>query len=189
MSDCNCECAQIADVNQCADNLIFELGIEFAEVDLIFNITGRSKRIYRIAITPNEDGTAIIPTSMLPVGYLSVHTAGKYKVWFDNADTNEIILTCYEFRANSVLNSLSSGIITPTLTVPNENIFIEISEKGNDDVVTHEYGKLRIVTFYDFDDSNRQRNDFYNASVVDGQFTLKNDYTNDKFNGKHLEAL
>ncbi len=106
MSDCNCECLQIDGFGQCDSYIDFDLGVLNAEKELIFNITGRSKRIYQLEITTDGDGIASINTLNLPVAYLSIHSVKKYKVFFQDKSTKEFISirdtnkTCFEFPIN-----------------------------------------------------------------------------------------
>lgn len=109
--DCSsCDCLQISNINQCAETLDFDLGMANADITVIFNITGRSKRIYQIGVATDSNGEVSIPTGVLPNGYLSVFTVGKYKVWFNDSESGEILIidgnenTCIEFKASSIID-------------------------------------------------------------------------------------
>jgi hypothetical protein len=81
------------------------------------------------------------------------------------------------------LTSITNANVTDGLIVA-----IDISEKGNGEVVAHaKNSNLRILTFYDDNDNGRQRNDFYASTPIStSQFTLSNDFSNDKFTGTLL---
>lgn len=191
MNSCNCECVQGNSISVCTEFMQFDLGVLNADKELTFNITGRSKRIYAIQALSDEDGFVNIPTENLPAGYISIFSTKKYKVWFEDEDSQSLQikdsgLFCIEFSAKSIISDIPGSEITSSVITKNENVLITIDGKGNGDVITHDYKKLRIVTFYNYDDGNKQMNDFYNSNVVNGSFTLKNDFTNDKFNGQLL---
>lgn len=111
MSDCNCECLQIADINQCADTIEIDLGIYNAEKELEVYITGRSKRIYKLNINANLDGKISIVSTALPNGYFSIHTKAKYKISVEENGTpiniNSSGKSCVEFRAKSILEIIN----------------------------------------------------------------------------------
>ena len=113
---CDCECITLDKINQCEDFLTFDLGILNAEVDLIFNITGRSKRNYQIEVTTDADGIAVVNIESLPVGYLSTHFKGIYTVYFLNSDNQKVEIrdtnkSCFEFQVTDILN------ISPTIVI------------------------------------------------------------------------
>lgn len=103
VNTCECECLAIDGFGQCDTYISFDLGILNAEKDVIFNITGRSKRIYQLEITTDGDGIASINTGNLTVGYLSIYSKNKYKVFFQDKTTKEPIQIrntgkyCFEF--------------------------------------------------------------------------------------------
>jgi hypothetical protein len=69
----------------------------------------------------------------------------------------------------------------------NKLVTVAIMEKGGGDIITHTHGAtLRVITFWDDNDSGRQRNDFYAASATLNTFTLKNDFSNTKLTGTLL---
>jgi len=101
-----CECIQLVGFGQCDSHISFDLGILNAEKELIFNITGRSKRVYQLEILTDEDGIATINTLNLPGAYLSIHAVKNYTVFFQDKTTKADILirdtnkTCFEFPIN-----------------------------------------------------------------------------------------
>ena len=103
VNTCECECVAIDGFGQCDTHISFDLGILNAEKELIFNITGRSKRIYQLEITTDADGIATINTGNLIPGYLSIYSKNKYKVYFQDKATKESIeirntgKLCFEF--------------------------------------------------------------------------------------------
>jgi len=111
MNACDCECIQISDINQCAETIDIDLGVLNADKELEVYITGRSKRIYKLNLTSDLDGIISINTSLLPNGYFSIHTPGKYKISIEeNGEPIEITNTgksCIEFRVNSILETIN----------------------------------------------------------------------------------
>lgn len=111
MIDCNCECLQIADINQCADTIEIDLGILNAEKELEVYVSGRSKRIYKLNLVSDLDGVITINTSLLPNGYFSIHTKAKYKISVEENGTpiniNSSGKSCVEFRAKSILEIIN----------------------------------------------------------------------------------
>ena len=109
VNTCVCECLAIDKISQCEQVLSFDLGILNAELDLKFNINGRSKRIYQIEVTSDADGIAEVNIESLPIGYLSVFFKGSYTVYFTNSanqkveirDTNK---SCFEFQVSDILD-------------------------------------------------------------------------------------
>lgn len=80
-----------------------------------------------------------------------------------------------------------TGSLQEYLASLNQLVLIDISSKGNNDVITHNVGSLmRVLTFYNDSDSGRQMMDFYASNIQANSFTLKNDFTEDKFNGQLL---
>ena len=66
-------------------------------------------------------------------------------------------------------------------------VMIPITAKGNGDVITHDKeSNLRILTMFNDDDEGRSYGAFYASESSLTQFTLKNDFTDDKFNGSLL---
>jgi len=111
MNDCNCECVQGNSISVCTESLVFDIGILNAAKELLFHITGRSKRIYAIQVLSDEDGFVNIPTENLPAGYISIFSTKKYKVWFEdnNGETIQIKDTgkfCIEFSAQSIIEQV-----------------------------------------------------------------------------------
>lgn len=119
MSDCICECVQLSNFGQCEEFLRFDLGALNYDSELVFNITGRSFRIYRVSILTDENGIAIVPTSSLPSAYLSTHSKSKYKVWFENSLGEKVSIKdtkkdCFEFSVSSIIDL---GAIEPEVIV------------------------------------------------------------------------
>ena len=89
--------------------------------------------------------------------------------------------------ASAVLASTKAdeAAASATEALAASNVFtINIENKGNNDAITHNYSSnLRVLTFYNSDDGNRQMNSFFADNITTGGFTLKNDFSNDKFNG------
>lgn len=109
MSDCICECVQLSNFGQCEEFLRFDLGILNAELDLKFNITGRSKRIYQIEVTTDADGIVEVNIESLPIGYLSVLFKGIYQVYFTNSVDQKVEIrdtdkSCFEFQVSDILD-------------------------------------------------------------------------------------
>lgn len=74
-----------------------------------------------------------------------------------------------------------------SITASSLIVTVAVAGKGNGDIITHGLGaNLRIITFYDDADSGRQRNDFFANGQTLTQFTLNNDFTNDKYTGTLL---
>lgn len=112
----SCECIQLIGFGQCDETISFELGESNAEKMLVFNITGRSERIYQISgIETDSQGKATIETSNLVPSYLSIHSRNKYKVWFyelnqdtgnlDNIMINGTDKSCFEFEVKQIIAS------------------------------------------------------------------------------------
>lgn len=112
----SCECIQLNSFGQCDETISFELGESNANKLLVFNITGRSERIYQISgIETDSQGKATIETSNLVPSYLSIHSRNKYKVWFQELDTetdklndvniNETGKSCFEFEVKQIIAS------------------------------------------------------------------------------------
>ena len=109
VNTCVCECLAIDKISQCEQVLSFDLGILNAELDLKFNINGRSKRIYQIEVTTDADGIVEVNIESLPIGYLSVLFKRIYQVYFTNSvdqkveirDTNK---SCFEFQVSDILD-------------------------------------------------------------------------------------
>lgn len=109
VNTCECECLAIDKISQCEEVLIFDLGILNAELDLKFNITGRSKRIYQIEVTTDADGIASVSIESLPIGYLSVFYKGSYTVYFTDSDNKKVEIrdtnkSCFEFQVSDILD-------------------------------------------------------------------------------------
>lgn len=69
----------------------------------------------------------------------------------------------------------------------NPMVIINITNKGNGDTIVHNLGSNLMVSFLrNSDDENRKLYDFFESSVTTTQFVLRNDFTNDKFNGQLL---
>ncbi|MBK9936668.1 MAG: hypothetical protein IPP05_21775 [Cytophagaceae bacterium] len=105
----NCNCVNVDNISQCEEVLTFDLGILNAELDLKFNITGRSKRIYQIDVTTNADGIASVELETLPVGYISIHFPGLYEVYFIDSENQKVEIkdtgkSCFEFKVSDILN-------------------------------------------------------------------------------------
>jgi len=113
MNACDCECIQIADVNQCSESIEIDLGILNADKELEVYITGRSQRIYKFNLTSDEDGIISINTSLLPNGYFSIHTKSKYKISIEEngspIEINNTGKSCIEFKVNSILEIIIPG--------------------------------------------------------------------------------
>ena len=194
-NNCNqCECISLDNINQCEDVLTFDLGILNAEKDLKFNITGRSKRIYQIDVTTDSDGIASVDLEPLPIGYISLHFPGVYKVWFTDQENQKVAIrdtekSCFEFKAESITGVIASTVIPPaTPDYSDKDTFnIEIVNKGNGDTITHGYGfRFRIVTFFDGLDNTRQKNIFFATNQSTTDFILNNDFDDDKYSGTLL---
>ena len=193
VNTCVCECLAIDKISQCEEVLTFDLGILNAELDLKFNITGRSRRIYQIEVTTDADGIVEVNIEPLPVGYLSVLFKGIYQVYFTNSVNEKIEIrntgkSCFEFQVSDIIGVVPN---VPTPSVPDysnqESFNINIVSKGNGDTITHGYGfRFRIVTFYDSNDGSRQKNIFFASNQTTTTFILNNDFDNDKYSGTLL---
>ena len=109
VNTCECECVAIDKISQCEEVLSFDLGVLNAELDLKFNITGRSKRIYQIEVTTDADGVADVNIESLPIGYLSVFFKGIYQVYFTNSVDQKVEIrdtdkSCFEFQVSDILD-------------------------------------------------------------------------------------
>lgn len=195
VNTCECECVAIDKISQCEEVLTFDLGILNAELDLKFNITGRSKRIYQIEVTTDADGIAEVDIEYLPIGYLSVFFKGTYHVYFTNSSNQKVEIrdtnkSCFEFQVSGI-NGIVPTEIIPGPVIPDysnqESFNINITSKGNGDTITHGYGfRFRIVTFYDSNDGSRQKNIFFASNQTTTTFLLNNDFDNDKYSGTLL---
>jgi len=111
MNACDCDCVQVSDINQCSETIQIDLGILNAEKELEVYVSGRSKRIYKLNLVSDLDGVITINTSLLPNGYFSIHTPGKYKISIEeNGSPIEITNTgksCIEFKVNSILEIIN----------------------------------------------------------------------------------
>lgn len=112
----SCECIQLNSFGQCDETISFELGESNANKLLIFNITGRSERIYQISgIESDDTGRSTIDASNLIPNYLSIHSKNKYKVWFyelnqengnlESVTINEYGKSCFEFEVSQIIVS------------------------------------------------------------------------------------
>lgn len=193
VNTCECECVAIDKISQCDEVLSFDLGILNAELDLKFNITGRSRRIYQIDATTDADGIAEVNIETLPVGYLSVFHKVSYTVYFTNSNNERIEIrdtnkSCFEFQVSDIIGVVPN---IPSPIVPDysnqESFNIDITSKGNGDTISHGYGfRFRIVSFYDSNDGSRQKNIFFASNQSTTTFLLNNDFTNDKYSGTLL---
>lgn len=193
VNTCECECISIDKISQCEEVLSFDLGVLNAELDLKFNITGRSKRIYQIEVTTDADGIADVNIENLPIGYLSVLFKGIYQVYFTNSENQKVEIrdtnkSCFEFQVLENINVIPN---MPTSTPPDysnqESFNINITDKGNGDTITHGFGfRFRIVSFYDSNDGSRQKNIFFASNQTTTTFLLNNDFDNDKYSGTLL---
>jgi hypothetical protein len=66
-------------------------------------------------------------------------------------------------------------------------VILPLVNKGANDVIPHDKdSKLRVLALFNDDDEGRSYNGFYAANATLTEFTLMNDFNNDKFNGSLL---
>lgn len=108
----------------------------------------------------------------------------------DNGITTDVVLASvlrgYSAYDIAVQNGFSGTEVEYALQAA-PLFTVDLVEKGNGDVITHNsQANARILTFFDDGDNGRQRSDFYASNSTTSGFTLSNDFTNDKFTGTLL---
>jgi hypothetical protein len=102
------------------------------------------------------------------------------------AAASAVAASASESAASASAIAAASSAVTAAVAV-SDTIMLDITSKGNGDAIPHSSeATLRVVSFWDSDDGGRQSNVFYSSSQTTTQFTLNNDFTNDKYNGTLL---
>ena len=147
---------------------------------------------------------ATIPTTLGLYTYSLATVGASTSISLSIRDLGECTATLYRdsvgytYQGNCCIGINSSAIISGDsqnlistgsdgLLFSDKIFFVNIGELGNNDVVVHNRGgAARIICFYNDDDNGRQRHDFYATNNNSNSFTLRNDFTDNKFTGTLL---
>lgn len=184
-------CIESENVNQCQDLISFNLGIAHANKTLTASITGRSNRVYNFELIANLDGlVSFNPNIVLPIGYISVFATQSYQVWFTDETKTKISLLgtdkcCFSFKVVDYIGVTYNTETSEEVDLATKDIYnIEITEKGNGDLINHGYPiRLKIISFYDANDNGRNKNIFFNTLQNINNFILNCNFNENKYTG------